>query len=115
MAPKPCATLPGDTERRSTQTIQDNPNWHRHRNACPQYRERWTVDDEAGDEGCALLYQIICLQNTPPERPEEQDLCMRTRKVCWRLAGKAAPTGDGEANPATAVPPEQANATEARV
>jgi hypothetical protein len=76
---------PGPDEPRSTPTIQDNPNWHRHRNACTQYRERWTVDDEAGDEGCALLYQIICLQNTPPITSEEQALCMQSRKTCWRL------------------------------
>jgi hypothetical protein len=38
-----------------------------------------------GVDGRALLYQIICLQNTPPVNPEEQDLCMRKRKVCWRL------------------------------
>ncbi len=31
-----------------------------------------------------LLYQIICLQNTPPENETEQARCMMTRKVCWR-------------------------------
>jgi hypothetical protein len=74
-------------------SIPDNPNWHRHRNACPFYRERWTVEDEAGDDGCDLLYQIICLQNTPPVTPEEQELCMKARTRCWRLAEPAASEG----------------------
>ena len=47
------------------------------------------MDDELGVDGHPLLYQIICLQNTPPLRSEEQDLCMRTRKVCWRLTSEA--------------------------
>ena len=41
-----------------------------------------------------LLYQIICLQNTPPENQTEQDRCMKSRTRCWRLAhtkGRAAP------------------------
>ena len=32
-----------------------------------------------------LLYQIICLQNTPPETESEQAQCMKTRATCWRL------------------------------
>jgi hypothetical protein len=47
------------------------------------------VEDEAGDEGCALLYQIICLKNTPPITPEEQALCMKSRTACWRLRAPA--------------------------
>jgi hypothetical protein len=31
-----------------------------------------------------LLYQIICLQNTPPESEAEQAECMKTRSTCWR-------------------------------
>jgi len=31
-----------------------------------------------------LLYQIICLQNTPPETEAEQGECMKTRTICWR-------------------------------
>jgi hypothetical protein len=31
-----------------------------------------------------LLYQIICLHNTPPVSPEEQDKCMKPRTACWR-------------------------------
>src|SRR5215218_5730996 len=66
--------------------ITDNPNWRRHRNACIYYRERWCAEEEAGDEGCVLLYQIICLQNTPPLNSDEQDKCMRPRTSCWRDA-----------------------------
>ena len=37
-----------------------------------------------GDEGCVLLYQIICLHNTPPLNLEEQEKCMKPRTACWR-------------------------------
>ena len=38
-----------------------------------------------------MLYQIICLQNTPPETEAEQTLCMQARKICWRLqAGRVS-------------------------
>ena len=78
--------------------IRDNPNWRRYRHACVYYRERWAVDGEEGVDGRELLYQIICLQNTPPLQPEEQHLCMRTRKVCWRLEGKAPRAAEGQAD-----------------
>ena len=64
--------------------ITDNPNWRRHRNACIYYRERWCAEEEAGDEGCVLLYQIICLHNTPPLNEDEQARCMKPRTSCWR-------------------------------
>ena len=48
------------------------------------------MEDEAGDEGCLLLYQIYCLQNTPPLTPDEQDRCMKARTRCWRLEPAAA-------------------------
>jgi hypothetical protein len=57
------------------------------------------VGDECRGDGEELLYQIICLQGTPPVRQEEQDLCMRTRKVCWRLEshnGAAACGAEGK-------------------
>ena len=81
--------------------IKDNPNWRRYRHACIYYRERWAVDGEVGVDGRALLYQIICLQNTPPLLPEEQALCMRARKKCWRLEGArpGAPEGEAQAIP----------------
>ena len=66
-------------------TIQDNPNWRRHNGACANYRERWTVADEPGDEGCILLYQIVCLMDTPPLTAEEQRRCLCASQGCWRL------------------------------
>jgi len=66
------------------------------------------VEDEIGVDGRPLLYQIICLQNTPPLNDKEQDLCLRTRTTCWRLAeakrararstGAAAPAGSSESS-----------------
>lgn len=53
--------------------------------ACVHYRERWFVDDERSEDGLVLLYQSICLQNTPPVTLEEQEKCMQPRRVCWRL------------------------------
>lgn len=52
--------------------------------ACPFYRERWIADDE-DREGRLILYDSICLQNTPPETLDEQDRCMEARGTCWRL------------------------------
>jgi len=66
-------------------TLEDNPNWRRHKGACAHYRERWTSHNEPGDEGCVLLYQIFCLMDTPPETEEEQQLCMSSTHGCWRL------------------------------
>jgi len=76
--------------------IPDNPNWRRFPHACPQYREHWAVDDLADAEGRPLLYQIICLQNTPPLSAAEQQLCLQSRKKCWRLSRKRGCRGDAE-------------------
>jgi hypothetical protein len=46
-----------------------------------------------------LLYQIICLQNTPPVNQTEQDRCMKSRTRCWRLART---NGRASAEPAEA-------------
>jgi len=48
-----------------------------------------------------LLYQIICLQNTPPVDLAEQDRCMKSRTRCWRLARTK---GRGARDEATAAP-----------
>jgi len=74
-----------ESRRGGANIIPDNPNWRRFRYACAYYRERWAAEDEAGVDGRPLLYQIICLQNTPPENADEQNLCLSPRKVCWRL------------------------------
>jgi hypothetical protein len=75
---------------RAAATIKDNASWRRHKGACNQYRERWSVRDEPGDDGCRLLYQIICLMGTPPETTGEQALCMSSTRGCWRLGAKTA-------------------------
>ena len=75
---------------RSDPIIPDNPNWYRHKNACPLYRERWCVGEESDGRGGVLLYQIICLQNTPPQTEQEQALCMTPRRRCWRAKEEAS-------------------------
>src|SRR4051795_2453461 len=82
--------------------IRDHPDWRRYRQACPYYRERWAVDDEEGVDGNVLLYQIICLQNTPPVDLTAQDRCMKSRTRCWRRARTKAPAPRPEAEPQAA-------------
>ncbi len=41
--------------------------------------------DGESDDGREMLYQVICLQNTPPESLDEQEQCMEARTACWRL------------------------------
>ncbi len=66
--------------------MEDRPHWRRHKGACPQYRENWVADGDAVDEhGETVLYEIYCLQETPPVTIEEQDRCFRSPRVCWRL------------------------------
>jgi len=36
------------------------------------------------------LYEIYCLQDTPPVTIEEQDRCMHSPSMCWRLRGEKA-------------------------
>ena len=67
--------------------IPDNPNWHRFKMACPFYRERWIGDGEYL-EGRPVLYHVICLQNTPPATIDEQQCCLESKTVCWRLKVK---------------------------
>lgn len=69
--------------------IADNPNWRRHKGACVHYRERWSATLEQGDEGCRLLYQIVCLMDTPPLTSEEQNRCLCATRGCWRAAEEA--------------------------
>ncbi len=65
-----------------------SPNWRHHKNACPYYRERWFPENNlaAGEP----IYQVFCMQNTPPVTSGEQEKCLSSRFVCWRLAGKCA-------------------------
>jgi hypothetical protein len=32
-----------------------------------------------------VLYHVICLQNTPPTTIDEQQFCLESKTVCWRL------------------------------
>ena len=58
-------------------TIQDHIDYRRHRNACKYYREDWRADD--------ALYRCICLLDMPPETQDEQELCLKSRRGCWRF------------------------------
>jgi len=75
-----------------TETLVENPSehsdWRRHKNGCPNYRERWLPHSNlaAGEP----LYQVFCLLNTPPTTLEEQEKCLGSRTHCWRLAEQAA-------------------------
>jgi hypothetical protein len=55
--------------------------------SCPFFRERWIGDGEL-HEGRTVLYQVICLQNTPPETIEEQQCCLEAKTSCWRTRVK---------------------------
>ena len=75
-------------------TIEINPsensNWRKHKNACPFYRERWFPgNDVAAGEP---MYQVFCMQGTPPVTLEEQDRCLRSKSCCWRLSEKRQST-----------------------
>jgi hypothetical protein len=79
-------------------TIESNPseniNWRRHKNACPFYRERWFPSNDvmAGEP----MYQVFCMQGTPPETLEEQEKCFRSKSCCWRLTEKKRSTSARE-------------------
>jgi ribosomal protein L39E len=62
---------------------EENSNWRRHKNACPNYRERWFPCNDVSGEP---MYQVFCLNGTPPETLEEQEKCFRSKVGCWRLA-----------------------------
>lgn len=81
-------------------TIADNPNWRRHKGACLNYRERWSAADEPGDDGCRLLYQIVCLMGTPPLTSDEQKRCLSATHACWRHSEPVRETASPEPEPA---------------
>lgn len=56
--------------------MNDSVNLRRHRNACPYYREDWSVAD--------ALYRSICLRGAPPLTEEEEKRCLSSRRACWR-------------------------------
>ena len=80
---------------------ETSPNWRHHKNACPHYRERWFPENNvaAGEP----IYQVFCTQNTPPVTSDEQDKCLSSRFVCWRLAAaKSAQEHSSEDTPQSA-------------
>ncbi|HZT07883.1 MAG TPA: hypothetical protein VFC51_12690 [Chloroflexota bacterium] len=95
----------------ATDTIQDNPNWRRHKGACVHYRERWSGPEEPGDDGCRLLYQIVCLMGTPPLTADEQIRCMSAARACWRRPSPMSVPDDDPCE-ADARPAGSANARE---
>ena len=62
----------------------ENSNWRKHKNACPFYRERWFPCNDASRG--EPMYQVFCMQDTPPVTWEEQDRCMHSKNGCWRHA-----------------------------
>jgi len=34
------------------------------------------------------MYQVFCMQGTPPITFEEQERCLRSKSCCWRLSKK---------------------------
>ena len=75
--------------------MEDQARFRRHKGACPYYRENWInsgdlLDPEARD---LTLYEIYCLKDTPPLTAQEQQRCMRSPHVCWRLKPHTPPKG----------------------
>ncbi len=72
------------------ETLRDDPrtniNWRAHHAGCPHYRERWLPhsDLQAGEP----LYQVFCLHDTPPVTADEQDKCLHSHNICWRLKNR---------------------------
>jgi hypothetical protein len=79
-------TISDSGQQHETQStpIPDNVNYRRHRGACRFYRENWSIDDDPNGSREQMLYQIICLMDTPPLTDEEQERCMHSVCRCWR-------------------------------
>jgi hypothetical protein len=77
-------------ETQGDAAVEDRPHWRRHKGACPFYRENWIVSDPGpvDPSGETVLYEVYCLKDTPPVTIEEQDRCLTSPHVCWRLRQK---------------------------
>lgn len=88
---------PKITQRKEKQAtpIKDRIGYRRHKGACRFYRENWSCETESDGAGGQLLYQIICLMDTPPVTAEEQHMCLHSPTRCWRLerAGRNGKNG----------------------
>jgi hypothetical protein len=70
--------------------VEDQARFRRHKGACPFYRENWvnSGDMEDVEEREVVLYEIYCLKDTPPLTAVEQDRCMSSPRMCWRLKAR---------------------------
>ncbi len=66
-----------------TKGPRDGINMRRFPGGCDHYRENWTVESDD------VLYEVHCLKGTPPLTSEEQELCMSSKRKCWRLQSRA--------------------------
>lgn len=48
------------------------------------------------------MYQVFCMQGTPPVSWEEQDKCMHSKTSCWRLAANKEPQTSTDQSPSSA-------------
>jgi hypothetical protein len=87
-------------QEKQTTPVRDKINYRRHKGACPFYRENWSCESERNAPSGQLLYQIICLMDTPPVTADEQNLCLHSPTRCWRLSAAARQDGrNGHATP----------------
>jgi hypothetical protein len=72
--------------------MEDQARFRRHKGACPFYRENWVNSGDVAysDTKEVVLYEIYCLNDTPPLTALEQDRCMHSPHMCWRLRGQQA-------------------------
>jgi hypothetical protein len=72
--------------------MEDQARFRRHKGACPLYRENWVNSGDIEDAGEreVVLYEIYCLKDTPPVTMDEQDRCMHSPHICWRLKAQEA-------------------------
>jgi len=72
--------------------MEDQARFRRHKGGCPFYRENWIHSGDIRDpeEREIVLYEIYCLKDTPPVTIEEQERCMRSPHICWRLKTQKA-------------------------
>jgi hypothetical protein len=72
--------------------VEDRAHFRRHKGACPFYRENWINSGNVRDpeQREVVLYEIYCLQDTPPVTAEEQQRCLHSPRECWRLTAHRA-------------------------
>ncbi len=48
------------------------------------------------------MYQVFCMQGTPPVSWEEQDKCMHSKTGCWRLTANEPSPKTADHSPSSA-------------